>query len=244
MDRTEKEADPHAPSPQGVWFLPPTWDRRPVAVLVWGDSRAIINRVIFSMVRSLDPTPLWLEVTDPGEDPEPRRLGWIPPDRLYVSERREDLEPARAMGNLALWGIVRSDEPATLLARLTDFVRLPPLVQEVLGGSTPTNRPRALAVGNAGRVAQLFRERPEELQWLVTYLRESSLSLVAGGVQPPGTARGVFDCEFHVEGQSMSNWREATVACDRSRIVGTYPIGRPRALGQIPGLADLFPPPA
>ncbi|MGA7846363.1 MAG: hypothetical protein WCB18_04645 [Thermoplasmata archaeon] len=232
-----------APRADDVWFLPSTWDRRAVAILVWGASRPIVNRVVFSMVRSLDAMPLWLEVSERGEKPEPLREGWVPPERLFVSERPEDLEPARAAGNLALWGVVRSDEPATLLARLTDFVRLPPLVQEVLGGATPTSRLRALAVGNADRVAPLFRERPEELQWLVNYLRESSLCLIVGGTIAPGAGRGSFDSEFHVEGQSMEAWSEATVVCDRSRIGGYYPIGRPRALSKIPGLADLFPPP-
>jgi len=226
-----------------VWFLPPNWDGRAVAVLVWGVSRRIVNRLVFSMVRSLDATPLWLEVSERGEQPEPLRLGWVPPERLYVSERPEDLEPARAIGNLALWGIVRSDEPTTLLARLTDFVRLPPLVQQALGGSTPESPLRALAVGNADRVAHLFRERPEELQWLVSYLRQSSLCLVVGANGPPGTGRSAFDCEFHVEGESVMTWREATVICDRSRVGGSYPVGRARRLSEIPGLSDLFTPP-
>ena len=230
-------------SPDGVWFLPPNWNRA-VAILVWGGPQPIVNRLIFSMARSLDPTPLWLEVSQRGEQPEPLRLGWLPPEQVYVSERPEDLETSRAVGNLALWGIVRSDEPATTLARLTDFVRLPPLVQQVLGGSTDDGRLRALAVGNADRMAHLFRERPEELQWLVDYLREASLCLIVGASGPPSAGRGTFDCEYRVEGSTMSNWREATIVCDRSRLGSSQGVGRARRIDQIPGLASLFEPPA
>ncbi len=234
-------AEPRAPDHDGVWFLPSKWDRRAVAILVWGASRPLVTRVVYSMVRALDAAPLWLEVLERGEEAEPLRQGWIPPERVYVSERAEDLEPARAVGNLALWAIVRSDEPATILARLTDFVRLPPLVQEVLGTSTPASRLRALGVGNADRVAPLFRQRPEELRWLVDYLRESSLCLIVGATRPPGAGREAFDCEFHVDGESITEWRHATVACDRTRVGGSYPVGHPVTLSQIPGLSELFP---
>ena len=225
-----------------AWFLPRDWDRKAVAIYVWGTSRPIVNRVVFSLARSLDATPLWLEMLERGEEPDPLRLGWVPRERLYLSERPEDMEPARAVGNLALWNIVRFDEPASLLARLTDFVRLPPLVQEALAASTTGPRLRALAVGNADRVEHLFHDRSEELQWLIQYLRESSLCLVVGATTPPGVGRAAFDYEFRVEGVSMEEWRSATIVCDRCALGGACPVGRAQPLARIPGLTDLFLP--
>ena len=49
------------------------------------------------------------------------------------------------------------------------------------------------------------------------------LCLIVGGTIAPGAGRGSFDCEFHIEGQSLKARSEATVVCDRSRIGGSYP---------------------
>lgn len=232
------EADA-GPSRQS-WFLPANWDQRAVAIIVTGETRGLVNRVAFSMARSLDPAPFWLEIVEHGEDPEPLRMGWVPTERLYVTERPEDLEPARAVGNLALWGVVRSDEPATLLAQLTDFVRLPPLVQEVLGRTTADSRLRAVAVGNADRIGPLFAQHPEEVAWLVDYLRTSSLCLILASTGYIGPSRTAFDCEFRVIGDSLERWKEATITCDRSRVAGTFSIGRPFPIRAIPGIDSLF----
>lgn len=227
-------------TPRQPWFLPTNWDRRAFAIIVSGRARGLVNRVAFSMAQSLDAAPFWLEIVEHGEVPEPLRMGWVPPERLYVTERPEDLEPARAVGNLALWGVVRSDEPATLLAQLTDFVRLPPLVQEVLGRTAADSQLRAVAVGNADRIGPLFSQRPDEVTWLVDFLRASSLCLILASTGYVGPSRTAFDCEFHVTGDSLERWSEATITCERSRVTGTVPIGRPFPIRAIPGIESLF----
>jgi len=235
----DQGAPPRA-GPTPSWFLPKGWDHGALALYVWGRPRTVVHRLVLSMARSLDAKFLWLEVTTPGTSPEPLERGWIPPERLFLSEAAEDLEPAKAVGNLALWSIVRSDEPSHLLARLTDFVRLPPLVQEVLGQVGEGPAFRAVAVGNADRVAHLFLDNPEEIRWLLGYLRESGVGLVVGSASEPGAGRTAFDAEFHVDGSSTESWREATVVCDRARPGADYSVGRQRRLGELPGLSDLF----
>lgn len=240
MDSSHGHGAPSSGRTAGAWFLPKPWNHRPVTIYVSGDVRPLVNRVVFSMAQSLDPMPFWLEMLQKGEEPDPLRLRWIPPERLFPSERPEDLEPSQGVGNLALWSIVRSDEPSDQLAHLTDFVRLPPLIQELLGQVPQGPTLRALAVGNADRVEHLFRERTDEFRGLLEYLTASSVCLVVGATGSPGVHRGLFDAEFHVSGASLTSWRSASIVCDRTTAGPDFPVGRRWTLGELPGLGELF----
>lgn len=226
----------------GAWFLPTHWLGEPLAIYVTGTPRPAVNRVVFAMSRSLDPAPLWVEIVDDEQEPDAVRQGWVPPERAFLSRRTDDLETSRAVANLALWGIVRSDEPSRLLTELTDFVRLPPLIQEVLGQSAEGSARRAIAVGNADRVQHLFRERIDDLRWLLTYLKGSMASLIVGITGRSGRQGSVFDAEFRVEGAVEDPWTEATLTCEREGTSVGFPVGRRQRLSAIPELRNILGP--
>lgn len=227
--------------PNGRWFLPASWQGEPLALYVWGAPRAVVNRVVFGMSRCLDPSPLWVELLEGDEEPDAVRLGWVPRQRAFVSHRIDDLETSRAVANMALWSIVRSDEPSRMLAELTDFVRLPPLIQEVLGETPGASARRAIAVGNADRVEHLFRDRSDDLRWLLGYLKGSGASLVVGLSGTPGVNGQAFDAEFHVDGAATDAWGEGTLTCIRGGSGAGFPVGARTRLGAIAELQTSDP---
>src|SRR5208282_5192819 len=128
--------------------------RQGLSTFLWGESRSVVNRLLFAMVRAVDPEPLWLDLAPPGppaEGPGPAELGWIARDRLFRAEDPELARPQDAVANMALLNVVRADEPAATVAKLADFVRLAPIVQEIISRVGAEGPRHALAVSNSDR---------------------------------------------------------------------------------------------
>ena len=220
----------------------------PATVFVGGTSRPVVNGVAFALAEMIDLTPFWLDVRDGKgsfDGPDPASTGWIPPDRLFVSEGGRGLEPEAPGTEQALWTIVRSDEPGSVLSHLTDFLRLPELIQEILSATGTDRDPKALVTANSDRVAHLFPRTAEGLQRFLRTLAASSLSIVAAHTGTVGPGRFGFATVFRLEVESPSNWSEGTIVCEQGIAQGPFAVGRANRLSDIPGIArvlsGLFP---
>ena len=215
----------------------------PTTVFVRGTSRPVVNSVGFALAELTDLTPLWLDVrddTDGPSGPDPGTMGWIPPDRLFVSENGAGLAAGAPGAMKALWTIVRADEPAEVLSNLTDFLRLPELIQEILSAASSNGAPRALVLANSDRVAHLFPRSAEGLQKFLATLAASSLSIVAAHTGPSAPSRFGFGTVFRVEADSPTRWIEGTIICEQGIESGPFAIGRVNRLSDIPGIARVF----
>lgn len=224
------------------WVLPAGALGKPSTIFVYGDCRPVVNGVAFAMADMLDLAPFWLEVRDGkgGDESNAATVGWIPSDRFFISQEGSGLEPNHGIANLALWTIVRSDEPAEELAKLTDFLRLPTLLQEMIGRWTPDSSPRAVVVANAERIKHLFPREPGELRRLLSTILEHSASLVVTHTGQPGDGRFGFNAVFRVHATSFESWNEGTLECEKGRARGPFSIGRPRRLADIPSVARIL----
>ena len=210
---------------------------------LWGESRSVLSRVLFAMVHANDPDPLWLEIRGPGDvpaEPGPVELGWIPEERLFVTREPAEARPQDALGNLALFNVVRSDEPKRVIARLSDFLRLPPIAQEVVGHSGPTDRHRVVGIANTDRVRADYPNTVEGVRPVIE-------AFLAGGVVPfmaaishPGEGRWAFDFVFEVRAKDLAHWREGWLVPEKAHPESGFGVGRPIRLGAIPEFSKVF----
>jgi hypothetical protein len=223
--------------------LPPDRQGQPCSIYVHGECRPLVNGVAFAMAEMLDLSPLWLEVRTKARsrlEPSISRAGWVPPERLFLSDAGSGLEPNHLIANLALYNVVRSDEPAEILLELTDFLRLPELIQQAIGAATERASPRAIGVANSERVSHLFpRDRPS-LQAFLTSIQHRSISLVAAHTGPVGDQRFAFDAVFQVLGPSLGAWAAGALVCEKGLAKGPYAIGRSRPLAEIGRVARVL----
>lgn len=221
----------------------PAQPKRTVTVFVGGSSRSVVNGVAFAMAEMLDLTPFWLDVRDRGavlDGPDPASTGWIPPDRLFVSENGRGLESHQDPAEKALWTIVRSDEPASVLSHLSDFLHLPELIQEILSAAEPAGAPKALVAANTDLVVHLFPREPAELQRFLRTLGDSSLSIVAAHTGASGPGRFAFDIVFRVDAGGPRTWMDGTITCERGVQHGQLTVGRSIRLSDVPDIARVL----
>jgi len=216
---------------------------QPTTIFVGGASRPVVNGVAFALAELIDLTPFWLDVRDANhtaEGSDPGNTGWIPPDRLFVSEGGEGLQASTLASSPALWTIVRSDEPASVLTHLTNFLRLPELIQEILSAAAANGGPKAVVVANSDRFAHLFPRTAEGLQRFLGTLTASELSIVAGHTGRVGGARFGFDVVFSLDSHSPEKWMESTITCEKGIARGPFAVGRANRLSDVPGIARVF----
>ena len=229
--------------PNGDPPIRPGRGGNPATVFVAGTSRPLVNSVAFALAETIDLTPFWLDVRDPrstGEGPDPGNVGWVPPDRLFVSEGGRGLEPGRPGTQADLWAIVRADEPATVLSHLTDFLRLPEVIQEILSATTPVDGPRAVVVAGSDRVAHLFPRTAEGLQRFLGSMAVTSLNIVAAHTGPTGPGRFGFATVFRVAAESPRNWLTGTIVCEQGIDQGPFAVGRTNRLSDVPAIARVL----
>jgi hypothetical protein len=213
------------------------------STFLWGDSRAVMKRVLYGMVRANDPEPLWLELRGRGaseEEPGPVELGWIRHDHLFLADEPTSAHPQDAIANMALWTVVRSDEPDTAVARLADFVRLPPIAQQVLQHLDLVGGPHALAVANSDRVRGEYPTTVEGVRPIVRALMEGPLLPFFGSVGPPGAGRMAFDFVFEFRASGTADWGDGTLVAEKVPDGHSLPVGRSIRLRDIPGLSGAF----
>jgi len=213
------------------------------STFLWGSSRAVVNRLLFAMVRAHDPEPIWLDLRGrelADGEPGPVELDWIPRDHLYLAEEPASARPQDAIANMALWTVVRADEPDAAVSRLADFVRLPPIAQQILQRADVGAARHALAVANSDRVRGEYPTTVEGVRPIVRALMDGPLLPFFGAVGPPGAGRMAFDLVFEVRAPDLAHWGDGTLLAEKVPPGHPVRLGTPIRLRDIAGLASAF----
>jgi len=226
----------------------PTLDLRALgrmdhSTFLYGPSRAVVNRLLFAMVHAVDAEPLWLDLAPrpaAGEEPGPAELGWIAKDRLFLAEEADVARPQDAVANMALSNVIRTDEPASSVARVTDFIRLAPIVQEIISRIDRDGPRHALAVSNSDRLRGDYPHTVEGIQPIVTTLLEAPLIPFIAAQGTPGAGRMAFAFVFEVRAKDLAHWRDGSLVPEKAPRESNLPIGGAIPLRDIPGLAEVF----
>ena len=217
--------------------------RPPSATFLWGESRPVILRVLYAMVRANDPEFYWLDIRGPmdsSEEPGPVELGWVPDSSLFLTGETSEARPQNAPANVAMWTIVRSDEPETVLARVSDFVRLPPIAQDILSRLGLDGRTRAVAIANSDRVRQYYPTTPEGVRPVLDAFLSAQVVPFFGAQGSPGEGRWAFDYVFEVRARDVAHWAEALLVPEKAPPRAGVPVGRPIPFTSLPDLAAIF----
>lgn len=202
---------------------PPTLDFRALAggpwgTFVYGVSRPLVLRVVYAMAVANDPSPTWVAIRDPhgGRDPaSPSELGWIPEDHLFIVSAT-DAKPQAAATNQALWTVVRSDEPHSVAASFTDFLRLPPAIQVAVSQvQSPRARP-VFVIANSDRVRGYYPTEPAGVRPIIEAMLAAGLLPIFAAVGPPGEGRTAFDFVFEVDATDLDAWRSGALICHKA----------------------------
>ena len=217
--------------------------RSPAATFVWGESRAVVKRVLYALVRLNDPHFYWLDIRGPDnefEDPNPVDLGWLSPDHLFVASETAGARLRDTVGNLALWSIVRADAPDRVRATLSDFLDRPAVVREMLGRAGIREGPHAVAIANTDRVRGHDSRSPEGAGPILAPLLAASISPFFGGVAPPGRSRRAFDFIFEVRAPRLSAWETGWLICEKAPDGSSFLPPQAIALRSLPEIAGVL----
>jgi hypothetical protein len=201
-----------------------------VLVWIWGDSRVAANQAAYEVAHRLNPKYLWVDIGSPDEKvhPEdPSRSGAVPREMLYGTVPPSELAPENASANLAMWSVVKKDEPTEVLHPLMDFLRLPQLIQEIVGNAPREGTPAVWVAANADRLMSFYPDDPASSQPILDVWRRERLSTVVTLLDHPRKDRFLYDYVFQIQAPRTGSWRDAVITCERAPPGQGYSIGKP-----------------
>ena len=191
-----------------------------------------------ALARNLDPDPYWVEIRDSrpdGDGEGPAGLGRISEDHLYIVQSG-NARPQDAEANMTLWTVVRSDEPASVIAPFIDFLRLPQPVQEAVSRSkAPDGRP-VFVIANTDRVRPYYPTTAASVRPIVDSLLRAGVVPIFASLGPPGAGRWAFDFVFEVRAPPGEDPRRGTLVCERAPPGSAVPTGQVIPFDSVPGL--------
>ncbi len=215
--------------------------RPPHSVLVHGRSRPLVNLLLYAVAGETTPGFHWLDLrpaSDPPADWDPVQLGWLDAHRSWVADPGEALAADHARANAALFELIRSDEPPEVLARLTDFLRLPATMQNILASISAGDEPSLLAVANADRVSESIPDAAlEPILAAFGWLR---CSLYVGYAGPELPRTEGFGTVLRIDGTSLADWSQARVRFERGGPELPTPTKDSVPVSELPFVARVF----
>jgi hypothetical protein len=191
----------------------------PTSIFFWGLSRVAVNRLALECARRINPQFVWLEIQDPDHLPsseDPSEAGEIPRERLYLAEQPEDIRPENAVANMALFTVIRPDEPQEVVGHLMDFLRLPTKVQQILSEMGPLESPGVFVCANAELISGFYPESIESTKPYLDVFRREGITLVTALTGKFRSDRMAFDYVFKVHATPKTSWKACIVECEKS----------------------------
>ncbi len=224
-----------------VKFDPRTLTRGPWSTLVWGANRAVVNRILWALVSANDPAAHWLEIRtgegDPSDREGPADLHWVPAHRLLVARELGSVVPQDAVANLALMTIIRTDEPAHELLRLSDFLRLPSAAQDLISQLGSTAGARSIAISNTDRIREYFPRDSRQMRPVFDRFLESHLHPFFSVVGQGTERRFASDFVFETQAGDLAHWKEGKLLCEKAPKDSSLSAGDSVALEEIPEIS-------
>jgi len=211
---------------------------RPSSVFISGTSRSLLKWFAFASLAPYASRVYWTDVRLPGEIPDPLdpiTVHAIPEESVYVLSP-QDLQPddqGALQAEAAAATMLKSDETTNSLEGLVEFLRMPAHAQKLISATGRSDAPSILVTANAQRLATVYSV--DRVAPLMRAMLESGTCQVALWTEAPTTHTSMFDVILHLEGSGPTDWRNATVQCDKGIATG------PLALGRVPRLSDLEP---
>lgn len=216
---------------------------QPSSVFISGSSRTLLKWFAFAALAPHAERVYWTDVRFPGEIPDPldpMTLHAIREDSVYVlypgDLRPDDAGASRAEAAAAT--MLKSDEPPTSLQGLVEFLRMPSHAQKLISATGRIEAPSILVTANVQRIATAFAI--DRIEPLMRAMLEAGTCQVALWAEAPTTHLSVFDVILTLEGHSPTDWRNATVRCEKGISSGPLASGKTRRLSDLAAIAPVL----
>jgi hypothetical protein len=216
---------------------------KPSAVFISGTSRTLLKWFAFAALAPYASRVYWTDVRLPGEvlDPlDPMTVHAIPEESVYVLHPR-DLQPddqGARQAEAAAATMLKSDDSTNSIQGLVEFLRMPSHAQKLISATGRPDAPSILVTANAQRLATVYSE--DRVGPLMRAMLESGTCQVALWAEAPTTFTTMFEVILHVEGSGPTDWRNATVQCERGISTGPLASGRTRRLSALEPMATIL----
>jgi hypothetical protein len=216
---------------------------KPSSVFISGTSRSLLKWFAFASLSPYASRVYWTDVRLPGEilDPlDPMTIHAIREDSVYVLSPR-DLQPddqGARQAEVAAATMLHSDEPASSIEGLVEFLRMPSHAQNLISSTGRIDAPSILVTANAQRLATVYSL--DRVGALMRAMLEAGTCQVALWAEAPTTYTSMFDLILHVEGSGSADWRNATVQCEKGIATGPLGSGKPRRLSDLKPIAAIL----
>jgi hypothetical protein len=195
---------------------------------IWGNSRVGVNRAAWELGHRVNPEYIWLDIRsadEPVDPEEPPASGLVPPEQLYKTLDSAEMGPDNPSANLAMWSVMRTDEAPETLHPLMDFLRLPAVIQEIIGLSPTSGRHGVVVVANADRIARYYPDKAESIGPLLNVWRRERVTLITTYNSPPRKTRSLYDYTFELKADARSSWKSSRMILERA------PVGEGQGVG-------------
>jgi len=217
--------------------------RTPTAVFISGVNRSLLKWFAFAALAPYASRVYWTDVRFQGEllDPiDPMSLHVIPEESIYVLTPRE-LQPddrGAAQAEAAAATMIHAEESTHSIEGLVEFLRMPSHAQKLISSTGRPGTPSILVTANAQRLATVYSV--DRVAPLMRAMLEAGTCQVALWAEAPTTYTTMFDIMLHLEGSSVADWRNATIACERGIVTGPLAAGQSQRLGEIEPIARIL----
>jgi len=213
---------------------------RPSSAILCGTDRSLLNWVAYALSSAPGVQSIWTDVRLDDEllDPSDLLRRELIPKERFLTVSPDKLARDDYAGNLALGGLVRSDEPEETVRRFADFLRLPAHTQALISRIPRDDRPVVLVLSNAHRLAALYRA--PDVEPTLRAIVESGVSLLMTWADALSGGRLAFDRILHVRGSMESGWKRAVLSMERGSPVGLLRPGAEVALEEYPPVAKVL----
>jgi len=213
---------------------------RSTSVFLCGDSRPLLNWVAYALIAAHSAGLVWTNIQLEDEVPDDADLlstKLLPPDRFLTVSPKE-LAPDDFAGNVALGGLVRSDEPPDVVRRFADFLRLPLHTQALLSRLPRDGTAVVLVLSNGHRIAALYTTAT--VAPTVRSIVEAGASLLMTWADAPPGGRLAFEHVLHLRGNAPAAWRDAVLRVEKGSSSGPLRTGAEFRLGDWPMVASIL----
>jgi len=216
---------------------------KPSSVFVSGTNRTLLKWFAYAALAPYSARVYWTEVRLPGEvsDPlDPMTLQVIPKDSIYVLSPRE-LEPddqGAAQAEVAAATMLQADETMHSIEGLVEFLRMPTHAQKLISRTGRPDAPSILVTSNSHRLASVYSV--DRIAPLMRAMLEAGTCQIALWAEAPTIHTSMFDVILEVSGHGATDWRNATVRCERGIATGPLAVGQSRRLAEIEPVARIL----
>jgi hypothetical protein len=213
------------------------------SVMFWGPDRTAVAVAAYALAARGGRTVTWLDIRNPNHAPDPYvslLAPFVPAKQRFVTSHPDALAPEIAISNVALWSLIRENEPKEAVVSLLDFLRLPESVQSLVSERSPAAAPSTLLVTNSDRLAALYPDDVESTRPFVQAITTRSVKIVATLSGLERKDRFAYDFVFRLSPGDAEGWANSLLRVEKGELAAGSAGRVPTPLRSIDDIAPIL----